>query len=106
MHKDFAVAAIQWPDWSLVKLAGQGAQIIGKLPHAGIYREADITPEVSRADLLATNIVWISTIEHSRPPLADQANVIWEKSIEEVELGLVRSFFTRSQVNERWGRGR
>ena len=76
LHNDIAVAAILWPDWSFVRLAGQGATIIGKIPHAGIYREADVVPEITRDELLTTNDDWIRSIEQGPTPLPDQANVI------------------------------
>ena len=58
-------------------------------------------PEITRDELLITNDDWIRSIEQGPTPLPDQANVIWEKSNEEISMGLTRPYLTKDQMDAR-----
>jgi len=96
---------IGWPDHRLIELAQKGATIVGALPHVGIYRSANIIPEMSRDELVSSNDVWIDSICGSSPPSSEQAEVVWKKTLEEVRDGLARGPWSRKEMDKHWGKG-
>ena len=92
---DLARAAALWPDHQLLTLVQGGAQVVGHLPHSGIYREAAIQPSITVEEQYTTNQNWAAEILAMRPPKRDEAKVLWEKTLEERDLGLLVGFWTK-----------
>jgi len=97
--------SIGWPDNALGQLVAGGATIIGALPEAGIYRKADVTPSVSKQELLDTNAEWVDQIMARRPPPPEQVAVVWSKSQEEIKTGTLRGFWAKEVLDAKWGVG-
>ena len=98
--------SIMWPDVELVNLASHGGRVVGHVPKTFIYRDANVVPENSPEELLASSIAWVDAIENGPPPTAEVSRVVWEKSEQErLEKGFLRGWFTRDQMNERHGVG-
>jgi len=98
--------AAGWPDTKLHEMVRDGATIAGRLPHSGIYRQADVQAAISLDDLQVTSEAWIAEILSRAPPKEEQLQAVWEKSREEVELGLLRGHWSKDQMDRRWGLGR
>jgi len=97
--------SIAWPDAQITELVQKGATVIGELPKAGIYREADVPPKTTRADLMDTNVQWIDEICNRAPPPPEQQQVIYQKTLDEVECGLIDALVTKAQMDARHGVG-
>ena len=102
---DLTRYAVGWPDVDLVSMIREGATITGVVPHAGIYRHADVQAAVSMDDFHASNEDWVNEVCVRPPPCHEQVEVILKKPQEEVDLGLMRGFWSRDQMDGRWGRG-
>ena len=98
------VHIVNWPDRTLPELIQQGAHISGRLPHSGIYRKGLVTPTVPRDELFETSVEWIDYVCSRPPPLKEQRDAIWLKSAAEIESGVLRGWWTRKQMDSRWGR--
>ena len=53
----------------------------------------------------ASNAAWIAEVEARPRPKAEQAEVVWRKTQEELEIGFLRGLFTKAQMNEQFGEG-
>ena len=97
--------AIAWPDTGLTSMVQKGATVAGTIPHAGIYRATSVLPTVPRSELFSTADSWVDEVCRRPPPKPDQQAVIWSKSSDEVEAGLLEKFCTRQQMDAKWGKG-
>jgi hypothetical protein len=57
--------SIQWPDSSLASTTMFGAQIIGKLPTFGVFREAQVNAACSAKELLDDSADWLQELLRS-----------------------------------------
>jgi len=51
-----------------VDMVMKGAAVTGKMEHSGIYRSAEVTPSVTKDELMATNEEWIQEVIGRKPP--------------------------------------
>ena len=102
---DLARYAVGWPDVELATMLQKGATVTGSIPEAGIYRKADVRAAMSLDEFHASNEEWIDQVCKARPPKPDQIEVIMRKSNEEIEAGLLRGYWTRAEMDHRWGQG-
>ena len=102
---DLTRYGVAWPDSGLASMVGAGATVTGELPYTGIYRAADVRAALDLDTFNSDNDEWVTKICKTRPPDPEQAQVIWQKSKEEVEAGLLRGFWTKEVMDTRWGRG-
>jgi hypothetical protein len=98
--------SIQWPDCHILELAGHGGRLVGFLPKTFVFREGDVSPELSPEELLASSAAWVDEIESRPPPSPDVADAVWAKSEQErTEKGFLRGWFSRAEMDLKFGRG-
>ena len=84
---------MNWPDGELADAVCDGAEIVEDIPKFHIFRECEGEAELSIEELDETNEAWIDELmQHSRPK-AEEVDVVWRKSEEERERGLIRGWF-------------
>ena len=94
-----------WPDARLATTMCSGAEIIGWIPEAGIYREATVEAALSEDELQESNESWIRSLLLSRPPSPDVAKVIFDKSEKERQLEILEGWYTKDEMDEKFGVG-
>ena len=102
----FTTHLINWPDRNLTQMVRDGVTITGHLPHTGIYRDGSVRASVSVQDLMDTNDEWVTHVCSLPRPTEEQMKVVWNKSLEEFDNRTLRGWWTREQMDARWGRGK
>ena len=81
----FALAGTRWPDVTFPRLVLDGTQLVGEMPHFGIYRNAHVIADETPESLLSTSEAWIDEVLSRPPPRdPDDATSIWEKTLSEI----------------------
>jgi hypothetical protein len=75
--------SIQWPDSSLASTTMSGAQIIGKLPTFGVFRQAEVNAVCSASELLEESADWLQELLRLPAPKPEEQNAIWVKTEQE-----------------------
>ena len=101
-----AAASLGWPDHDFPLLFSTGAQLLGALPEAHIYRRANVVPSVSLDELLTDANEYVQHIRARPSPKPEQAELVWNKTMEEVELGYMAGSFPAEVVDKLWGEGK
>ena len=101
-----AAASIAWPDHDLALLACGGARLVGEVEKAFIYRPTHIVPDWSTGELLRTAEAYVQEVMLRPQPKAAEAKVIWEKTLEEVDLEYMLGPFSKEQIDQEWGLGK
>ena len=101
-----AAASLGWPDQDFPLLFSTGAQLLGALPEAHIYRRANVVPSVSLDELLTDANEYVQHIRARPSPKPEQAELVWNKTMEEVELGYTAGPFPAEVVDKLWGEGK
>ena len=82
-----------------------GAHIVGPMQNTGIYRRAEIHAQTSEEELLFLSAARAHTMASRPPPRRGVARAVWEKSCAELESGVLEGWFTKEQVDTRFGTG-
>ena len=102
---EVARLSINWPDRDLATTLITGAHIVGPMQNTGIYRRAEIQAQTSEDELLFLSAARAHTMACRPPPRRDVARAVWEKSCAELESGVLEGWFTKEQVDTRFGTG-
>ena len=97
--------AAAWPDTGLADMVKRGATIAGKMPHVGIYRPAVVEAAIPADELMASNDEWVTQVCSRPPPLREQIDVVWKKTQEEAEVGLLGPCYTKHELDDKYGIG-
>ena len=102
----FATALLRWPDVWQAKEMIQGFSIVGEVPVSGLFRS--ITPHVSKdpdtaAWLASDAVAAVDAVMQSSP--GKHAVEIQAVTEQEQAKGFCSDWLTRSQLDERFGRG-
>ena len=96
--------SIKWPDMSAAEDLCSGVQIVGALPTFGIYRAASQDDSADGSSFNpASNREWLEELFMRKPPPSEQAQVIFEKSEKERELGILEGWFSAEDLHTRFG---
>ena len=100
-----AAASLGWPDHDFPLLFSTGAQLLGTLPEAHIYRRANVVQSVSLDELLTDANQYVPHFRAGPSPKPGQAEPVWNKTMEEVELGYMAGLFPAEVVDKLWELG-
>ena len=78
---------------------------MGRIEHAGIYRQAQIEPTEDFVQLDSSNEQWVREVLRRPAPIPEQAEVVWKKSMEEVRDGLMSGPLDKEQLDDIFGQG-
>ena len=98
-------ASLSWPDTTLTDMLCVGGATLGPHPEYGIFRAKETTAQCSKQDLLKESAAYIDMLVAKQQPNKEQVDLVWSKSLKEIEQGTLRGFWTRDQMDQRWGRG-
>ena len=100
----FALAfSLSWPDSFVARDVCAGHAVVGELPEFGIFRKADVQAVLGINDLKLSNEEWNTSCLRRPPPPAEEAEVIWRKSCEEKDRGLIEGWYSAKDLDEMFG---
>jgi len=100
----FVSAKIGWPD-DVAELMQVGGRVVANMSKCGVYREVYRPASMPRDQLLCDSAEWVDEIMSRPPPPAHLVEIIWEKSLKDQDAGHLEGWFTREDLDKRWGRG-
>ena len=101
-----AIHLINWPDRGLVDVLRLGAKPCGVQRDCGIYRHKISSSSLTIEEMVATNQELLDTLHMKKPPTDEMVAAVFEKTVEEQELGFLSPFLTRAEVDAQFGRGK
>ncbi len=102
---DLAGRSVGWPDLEVPWAACCGVNVVGEVPMTGVFRQADVQPTVELEEFLQGADCWNASLVQAAPPKAEQAQVIWDKSAKEQEVGVLGQWQSKDFFDQRFGRG-
>ena len=99
------VYATAWPDVDLPWMFVDGAEIVGNIPVAGIFRETEVPAECTVEELLRDSGKFVDGLMARPPPKPEEAEVCWTKSFKEQAEGTLGPWHTREEMDAKWGAG-
>ena len=105
----FLATLMRWPDVTLVASMVSGFDIVGQLAISAVFRAAKDQPKlVTVEDLLAGAQAYVDDLEQSMKASSNPEHdrQVKDLSVKDITRGSAEGFFTRSQLDARFGRGR
>ena len=97
--------SISWPDMAAAMDLCKGVQIVGSLPTFGIYRSVPAeTSDPTASSAHKSNRQWLDELMLRKPPTAEEAAMVFEKSEKERQLGILEGWFSAEDLHKRFGR--
>ena len=90
----------------MIPVFSTGAQFLGALLEAHICRRVNVVPSVSLDELLTDANEYVQHIRARPSPKLEQPELVWNKTMEEVELGCMAGLFHAKVVDKLWGQGK
>ena len=73
--------------------------MVDAIPATGIFHDAESKNISTSAELLSTSGAWISSLVSRPPPRAEEAQVAWDKSTAERQLGILQGWFAKEELD-------
>ena len=94
---------MRWPDVALPWLPTIGADIVGRVPTFGVFRSAKAADTDGLTDLMARASSTVDDIVKRARPTMEQVEAVFEKTEAERKLGLLNGYFSREELDCRYG---
>ncbi|CAK9116368.1 unnamed protein product [Durusdinium trenchii] len=95
--------SVCWPDHDVAFALCQGVRIVGDLPTFGIYRTAHADASSSSCFDSQRNHEWLQQVLTMPAPPPPEAQVVWDKSEAERQLGILEGWFSASDLHNQFG---
>lgn len=105
-HHAILGESICWPDVALTATLTFGAKPLGIQPTYGIFQERHHAPSGTMYEVFEFSASLINSLQFRKPPPADQRKAIFDKTVEEQQLGLVSKFYEAAELDGLFGKGR
>ena len=95
--------SIRWPDTQVATALCEGAEIVGELPTFGIYRKTEHSTPSMSCFSQDDNERWLQEVLQRKPPPPEEAQVVWNKSEAERQLGILEGWMQPEDLRKRFG---
>ena len=95
--------SIRWPDSQVATALCEGAEIVGELPTFGMYRKTEHTSPSMSCFSQDDNERWLQEVLQRKPPPPEEAQVVWNKSEAERQLGILEGWMQPKDLHKRFG---
>ena len=98
--------ALDWPDDQLVRNFVWGFPVIGDIPDSGVFSKGGQPYRKNLDSVLSSNAAWTSRLidrchRASKHPASPDDISLWDKTMGEVERGLIQGPFTRENLDHK-----
>ena len=103
---DLLSHSIKWPDITIPAMMAAGALPLGKQEKTGVFRQRATSASLSQESFADGSSDFMDSLMSRSPPKGDQANIIFELSTKEQELGLLSPWRTAEYLDAKYGKGK